>query len=55
MKTIIDKKTGLVIYCAKDFQLGDNEIAVDELPTLEYDQEKENIYWNFKTKQFYIK
>jgi len=55
MKTIIDKKTGFVIYCAETFELNDNEIAVDELPTLEYDQETQNIYWDFKTKQFYIK
>jgi hypothetical protein len=50
MKTIINKNTGLLIYAtAMDFELQENEIAIDELLS-------ENFvlpYFNFETRTFY--
>lgn len=55
MKTIIDKNTGLVLYCAEIFDLKNSEIAIDEIPTEPCLDDEKAIYWNFNTKTFEIK
>lgn len=52
MKTIIDKNTGKVLYCRFDEPTEPNEIAIDLLCTIESENE---IYYNFETKEFYVK
>jgi hypothetical protein len=53
MKTIIDKNTGLVLYCAETFYLKENETAIDELPTQAPEDETKSIYW--ENDKFIIK
>ena len=55
MNTIINKDSGLVLYCAETFDLKENEVAIDNLPALEYNSEIESLYYNFNTKEFYAK
>jgi len=55
MKTIINKETGLVLFCAKEFDLKDNEMAIDEICDLPYNSEIELQYWDFENKKFYVK
>lgn len=47
MKTIVNKETGLVIYCTvlNDISLDKNEIIIDKIG--------EGNYYNFDTKEFY--
>lgn len=55
MKTIIEKNTGLVLYCAEEFDLKSDEIAIDETPTEPCLDEDKAIYWNFNENKFEIK
>jgi hypothetical protein len=52
--TIIDKESGLVLFCKKDDIVIDGQVAITEMYTLENPEFKE-IYYNFETKQFYTK
>lgn len=52
MKTVVDKTTGKVLYCRYDEVTEPNEVAIDLLCTIETDKE---IYYNFETKEFYLK
>jgi hypothetical protein len=50
MKSIINKITGEFLYCTiVDFELQENEIAIDELLTVIYVKP----FFNFETKEFY--
>lgn len=51
MKTIIDKKTGEVLYgtALEDFILQENELAIDDVPTDTFRKS----YFNFETRTFY--
>jgi hypothetical protein len=50
MKSIINKTTGEFLYCtAVDFELQENEIAIDELLTVIYVKP----YFNFESREFY--
>ena len=50
MKSIVNGITGEFMYCtAVSYELGDNEIAIDELLTVLY----EKPYFNFETREFY--
>ena len=50
MKSIINEITGKFLYCtAVAYELQENEIAIDELLTILY----ENPYFNFETREFY--
>jgi len=52
MKTIVDKKTGRVLFgTIIEVELLENEIAIEESLT----QEMENPYFDFNTKTFYNK
>ena len=52
MKSIINKINGQFIYCtAIAYELQENEIAIDELLTVLY----ENPYFDFDTRTFYNK
>jgi hypothetical protein len=53
MKTIIEKETGLLLYCRPDEPTESNELAISEMCTLENPEQKD-IFFNFETKQFYI-
>lgn len=55
MKTIIHKNTGLVHYCAESFDLKDDEIAIDALPTEPCEDETKAMYWDFTNEKFIIK
>ena len=52
MKSIIDKESGLLLYCRLDEPTEVNEIAINKTCTLET---TEPIYWNFETEIFYTK
>ncbi len=52
--TIVDKESGLVLYCKHDNTVTQNQVAITEMYTLENPEFKE-IYYNFETKQFYTK
>jgi hypothetical protein len=52
--TIIDKETGLVLYCKRDNIVTQGQVAIVEMCTLENPDDKE-IYFNFGTQEFYIK
>jgi hypothetical protein len=54
MKTIIDKETGLLLYCRPDEPTESNELAISEMCTLENPDNLE-IYYNFETQEFYTK
>lgn len=54
MKTVVDKVTGKVLYCRYDEVTEPNEVAIDLLCTIESESESE-IYYNFETKEFYLK
>jgi hypothetical protein len=48
MKTIINKETGEVLYCAfSNIFLAENEIIINEIPT--------GTFYNFETQTFYDK
>jgi len=50
MKTIINATTGKIHYCTVvDYELQENEIAIDELLTMPYIKP----YFNFETREFY--
>ncbi len=50
MKTILDKRSGKVLYCISEITtLQDNEIAVDELVTEFF----LDAHFNFQTREFY--
>tara|TARA_R110000868_G_scaffold242231_1_gene497761 strand:+ start:283 stop:444 length:162 start_codon:yes stop_codon:yes gene_type:complete len=51
MKSILELSTGKLLYCAIEFELKDNEIAIDELLVINM----ENPYFNFETREFYNK
>jgi hypothetical protein len=51
--TIIDKESGLVLFCKKDDIVIDGQVAITEMYTIENPEQKD-IYYNFETKQFYI-
>jgi len=51
--TIIDKESGLVLYCKHDNTVTQNQVAITEMYTLENPEQKD-IFFNFETKQFYI-
>jgi hypothetical protein len=51
--TIVDKESGLVLYCKKDNTVTEKQIAITEMCTLENPEQKD-IFFNFETKQFYI-
>jgi hypothetical protein len=52
--TILEQETGKVLYCKKDDSVVENQIAITEMCTLENPEQKD-IFFNFKTKQFYTK
>jgi hypothetical protein len=50
MKSIINAITGEFLYCtAVEYELQENEIAIDELLLVLY----EKPYFNFETREFY--
>jgi hypothetical protein len=50
MKSIINEITGEFLYCtAVEYELHENEIAIDELLLVLY----EKPYFNFETREFY--
>lgn len=50
MKSIINGITGQFLYCtAVEYELHENEIAIDELLLILYDEP----YFNFETREFY--
>lgn len=51
--TIVDKVSGLVLYCKNDNLVVENQVAITEMYTIENPEQKD-IYYNFETKQFYI-
>jgi hypothetical protein len=52
MKTIIEKETGLLLYCRPDEPTEPNELAINEMCTIETESE---IFYNFETHEFYTK
>jgi hypothetical protein len=52
--TIIEESTGLVLYCKKDNEVLEGQIAITEMCTLP-NPEFKDIYFNFDTREFYIK
>ena len=52
MKTVVDKVTGKVLYCRYDEVTEPNEMAIDLLCTIESESD---VYYNFETKEFYVK
>ena len=51
--TIVNELTGNVLYCKKDNEVVENQIAITEMCTLENPNGKE-IYFNFETQTFYL-
>jgi hypothetical protein len=51
--TIVDKVSGLVLFCKKDNTVTENQVAIIEMCMLE-NIEGQEIFFNFETKQFYI-
>ena len=54
MKTIIEKETGLLLYCRLDEPTEPNEVSINQTCDLEIN-EGEEIFFNFETQEFYIK
>jgi 5,10-methenyltetrahydromethanopterin hydrogenase len=52
--TIIEEATGKVLYCKKDDDVSEGQIAITEMCTLPNPDFKE-IFFNFETQEFYIK
>jgi hypothetical protein len=52
--TIVDKESGLVLFCKRDNLVNENQVAIVEMCTLENPEGKE-IYFNFETHEFYTK
>ncbi len=53
MFTIVDSKTGLVLFAKFDNQVLEGQIAIDKICTLLNPDEKD-VYYNFITEDFYI-
>lgn len=53
MKTIVDKKTGLVLFVGESTVLNDSQVAIDDLCTLEYSSEQ-SVYYDFAKSEFYL-
>jgi hypothetical protein len=51
--TIVDKESGLVLFCKRDNVVTQNELAITEMCILENPEQKD-IFFNFETKEFYI-
>jgi hypothetical protein len=51
--TIVDKVSGLVLFCKKDNTVTENQVAIIEMCMLE-NIEGQEIFFNFETKTFYI-
>jgi len=51
--TIVNELTGNVLYCKKDNEVVENQIAITQMCTLENPDGKE-IYFNFETKTFHL-
>jgi hypothetical protein len=50
MKSIVNKITGETYYCTVvNYELQENEIAIDELLTIQYVKP----FFNFKTREYY--
>jgi hypothetical protein len=54
MKTIIEKETGLLLYCRPDEPTEVNEVAINQTYDIEIN-EGEEIFFNFETQEFYTK
>jgi hypothetical protein len=52
--TIVDKQSGLVLFCKKDNVVTESQVAITEMYTLE-NPDNLDIYFNFETEQFYTK
>ena len=52
--TIVDKQSGLVLFCKKDNVVTEIQVAITEMYTLE-NPDNLDIYFNFETEQFYTK
>jgi hypothetical protein len=54
--TIVDKESGLVLFCKKDNIVTENQIAITEMCTIERENPFESeIFFNFETQEFYTK
>ena len=54
MFNIIDETTGLLLFAKSDNEVFAGQTAISEICELENPDNKE-IYFNFETRQFYIK
>jgi hypothetical protein len=52
--TILEKATGKLLYCKRDDVVTDDQIAITEMCTISVG-EGEEIFFNFDTREFYIK
>jgi hypothetical protein len=54
MKSIINATTGKFHYCANEYSLTENEIAIDALPQIPYNSLFEALFWNFENNDFKV-
>jgi hypothetical protein len=52
--TIVDKVSGLVLFCKKDNTVTEKQVAIVEMCNLE-NIEGQEIFFNFETQEFYTK
>ena len=56
MITIIEKNTGLVLFCTiEPILLLENQIFIEEICNLEFDFETQSQYYNLETNTFEIR
>jgi len=54
MKSIIHATTGNFQYCAEEFELKEDEIAIDALPQIPYNSETQYLQWDFENEIFQV-